>query len=311
MTTPGQIIDTSSPTVFEVVTAGPQGPPGVNGVDGSDGANGADGSDASFPDGLAQEVSLQAVLEALTGTLTAAVSGSVALDAGTLAALEQLTVTVANTVTLDSGTLAALEQIQAAVSGSVALTQPTIDALNAASHTVTGTVALDAASLAALEQITVTGTVALDAGTLAALEQITVSGTVGVDPASLASLAKDSTLQDILAAVVTQAASVAASAATQASIEGLASFMGRLLTMQDPATRLPYAKTSTDAMHVVVDSSATVNAQFLVQALWNNNNYANWWVGSGSPNSMDAREQQKILSEQNAVQVRTSRWQVT
>jgi len=90
-----------------------------------------------------------------SGTLDT--TGSVvALDAATLAALEDITATVSGTVGLDAATLTALEDI-----------------------TVSGTVALDAATLAALEDVTATvsGTVALDAATLAALEDVTVSAT--------------------------------------------------------------------------------------------------------------------------------------
>lgn len=90
---------------------------------------------------------LEDVKAAVEGTISAAVSGTVALDGPTLAALETINAVVSGTI---------------AVSG--------------------GTIALDAATLAALEAITVSGTVALDAPTLAALESITatISGSVEV-----------------------------------------------------------------------------------------------------------------------------------
>jgi hypothetical protein len=112
---------------------------------------------------------------------TQAVSGPL-----TDAQLRALAVAVSGTVALDGPTLAALEAIQAAVSGTVNVgnfpaTQP-----------VSGTVALDAATLSALEIITavVSGTVALDTATLTALENInaSVSGTVALDAATLTAL---------------------------------------------------------------------------------------------------------------------------
>jgi len=136
------------------------------------------------------------------------VSGTVALDVASLAALENISIdnfpviqTVDGTVALDTASLAALENIS-------------IDNFPVI-QTVDGTVALDTASLAALENIsidnfpviqTVDGTVALDAASLAALENITVAtilddvnvtqgttpwtvdGTVALDTASLAAL---------------------------------------------------------------------------------------------------------------------------
>lgn len=114
---------------------------------------------------------LRAVTSGTTTTVTTAVSGTVALDAASLAALEAVTAVVSGTVALDAATLNALESVTAAVTGSVAVTSMPA-------------VALDAATLAALESVTaaVTGTVALDAPTLAALESITA--TVGNFPAS-------------------------------------------------------------------------------------------------------------------------------
>lgn len=89
---------------------------------------------------------------------------------------------VSGTVALDATTLAALESVQAAVTGTVGLDPATLAALE--DIVVSGTVALDATTLAALESVTaaVTGTVALDAATLAALESVTatVSGAVSI-----------------------------------------------------------------------------------------------------------------------------------
>jgi len=86
-------------------------------------------------------------------------SGSViALDAATLAALEDITATVSGTVALDAATLTALEDINATVSGTVSLDAATLAALEDVTATVSGTVALDAATLTALEEVTVSAT---------------------------------------------------------------------------------------------------------------------------------------------------------
>jgi DUF4097 and DUF4098 domain-containing protein YvlB len=176
---------------------------------------------------------------------TQTVSGSVALDAATLSALENVTVAVSSgTVALDSATLAALEAIT--VSGSVALDAPTLAALENITAAVTGTVALDAPTLAALENITATisgsvavtgpltdaelratavpvadgggsltvdGTVALDSATLAALESVTAAvsgGTIALDAATLAALE-----------AITVSGTVALDAATLTALENV------------------------------------------------------------------------------------------
>jgi hypothetical protein len=85
-----------------------------------------------------------------------AITGTVALDTATLAALETITVNqgtspwiISGTVALDTATLAALETINVIQSGTWTVAVSSIPA-------ITGTVALDAATLAALETITVT-----------------------------------------------------------------------------------------------------------------------------------------------------------
>lgn len=116
----------------------------------------------------------------LTTRLPAALDG----DGGVKSHIQNFPATqpVSGTVALDGPTLAALETISAVVSGIVALDGPTLAALE--NIIVSGTVALDGPTLAALENINavVTGTVALDGPTLAALETINavVSGTVAV-----------------------------------------------------------------------------------------------------------------------------------
>lgn len=157
------------------------------------------------------DVSLSAATLAVLENIV--VSGTVALDAPTLAALEEINAVVtgivsvdnfpasfevsndagnplpvSGTVALDATTLAALETINALVSGTVALDAPTLAALETINAVVSGTVALDAPTLAALENIIVSGTVALDAPTLAALEDIVVSGTVELGATTLAAL---------------------------------------------------------------------------------------------------------------------------
>lgn len=89
-------------------------------------------------------------------------------------------------IALDAATLAALEDINATVTATdldirdLAFATDKVDVTGSEVSLASGTtVALDAASLAALEDInaTVTGTVALDAATLTALEEITVTAT--------------------------------------------------------------------------------------------------------------------------------------
>lgn len=107
----------------------------------------------------ATNTTLVSILDKLQTTLNAAVSGTVALDAPTLAALESVTAAVSGTVSisnlpenqqisgtvsLDAVTLAALENISVSVANF-----PTI-------QQISGTVGLDANSLTALEQITAT-----------------------------------------------------------------------------------------------------------------------------------------------------------
>jgi len=102
------------------------------------------------------------------------VDGTVALDASSLAALENTTVdinnfpsvqTVDGTMFLDSTNITALQSVTATISNFPA------------TQTVAGTVTLDATSLAALETINanVTGTVSLDSGSLVSLENVTVN----------------------------------------------------------------------------------------------------------------------------------------
>ena len=102
------------------------------------------------------------------------VDGTVALDASSLAALENTTVdinnfpsvqTVDGTMFLDSTNITALQSVTASISNFPA------------TQTVAGTVTLDASSLAALETINanVTGTVSLDSGSLVSLENVTVN----------------------------------------------------------------------------------------------------------------------------------------
>ena len=105
---------------------------------------------------------------------TQTVDGTVALDASSLAALENTTVdinnfpsvqTVDGTMFLDSTNITALQSVTATISNFPA------------TQTVAGTVTLDAASLAALETVNanVTGSVSLDSGSLVSLENVTVN----------------------------------------------------------------------------------------------------------------------------------------
>lgn len=124
---------------------------------------------------------LESVKTAVEGTITAVISGDLNLSAATLAALETINavvvgaVSVTGTVALDATSLSALE--------TVSLDAATLAALENITATISGAVALDSATLAALESIsatvintvTVTGTVELGATSLAALESITVA----------------------------------------------------------------------------------------------------------------------------------------
>ena len=124
-------------------------------------------------DGVLVELSNSSI--AVTGTVSATVSGTVALDTASLTALENINATVSGTVELGTTSLAALENINATVSGTVSIGTD-------------GTVSLSAATLTALENInaTVSGTVELGSTTLSALENInaTISdggGSITVD----------------------------------------------------------------------------------------------------------------------------------
>lgn len=90
---------------------------------------------------LSLEATQQDVLAALQGVLTVAHQGDIALDAATLAALENVTTVISGDVALDAATVAALQDVVATISGTVS---------------VQGSVGLDVATLAALENITVT-----------------------------------------------------------------------------------------------------------------------------------------------------------
>jgi hypothetical protein len=115
-------------------------------------------------------------------TVEADVVGTVSIE-GTVQIAEP--VTVEGTVALDAATLAALENVNATVSGSVSVNNfPTTQA-------VSGTVALDSATLAALETINVgnfPATQAVSATDLdirnlsSAQDSVTVTGTVSVAP---------------------------------------------------------------------------------------------------------------------------------
>lgn len=79
--------------------------------------------------GAATETTAAAVLARLNAVLSAAVTGTVALDAATLAALESVTATIAGTVpvtgtvALDAATLAALESVSSADAAVLAAVQ--------------------------------------------------------------------------------------------------------------------------------------------------------------------------------------------
>lgn len=167
--------------------------------------------------------------------VTQAVSGTIALDAASLAALENTTVDINNfpsvqtidgTVFLDSTNITSLQSVTASISNF-----PTTQA-------VSGTIALDATSLAALETINanVTGTVSLDSGSLVSLENVTVnvgssveinndtgnpipvSGTVALDSDTKAAL-ENTTVNVTFPASQTIDGTVALDAASLAALE--------------------------------------------------------------------------------------------
>lgn len=167
----------------------------------------------------ATQTTLGAVLARLEAVL--AVSGVVALDAPTLAALEQITATINGALALDTATINALKPLTTQpVSGSVSLDAPTLAALESITAIISGPIALDATTLAALESITaaVTGTVALDSATLTALESISVQNfpatqvvtdaplLAAVQAADTARNADDDALRALVATEATQSA---------------------------------------------------------------------------------------------------------
>lgn len=99
---------------------------------------------------------------------------------------------------------------------------------------------------------------------------------------ALEDLATDSRLAELIAEVVSQ-------------------------TMNQAPRALQYARTPTDQMRVSVDTG-TIVANTIQ---WLNANTYNGWYATGAPNSMDAREQQREMSQQTFNQVRTDRWVIT
>lgn len=158
-------------------------------------------------------------------------------------------IAVTGTVALDAPTLAALETINAVVTGSVSVTNfpASVEVSNDVGNPlpVNGTVALDAATLAALE------TIGLDAATLAALETINavVSGTVALDAASLAAL---ETIQiGSLPAVALDAASLAALETIELGATTLAALENTTVTVGNPGL------TETQLRTVLPDETGT------------------------------------------------------
>ena len=110
------------------------------------------------------------------------ISGTVGLDADTLAALEDIT--VSGEVSLSADTIANIQGALEAALGNVEVEVT----LNGEEVTVNGTVALDADTLAALEDITVNGIVALDADTIAAIADALAGLEVEISQASIDAL---------------------------------------------------------------------------------------------------------------------------
>lgn len=202
-----------------------------------------------------------AALRASIDSAPVTVDGTVALDAPTLAALEN--VVVSGTVALDAGTLAALETINAVVSGTVELGATTLAALESITVTVSGsvavagTVALDAPTLAALEHITAAieagSVIGLDAATLAALESITVSGTVALDGPTLAAL---ETINAVCSGTVELgAATLAALEAITVTVTGSVAVTGPLTDAELRAS--PVAVTATEPAPTTLVSFVT------------------------------------------------------
>lgn len=67
---------------------------------------------------------------------------------------------------------------------------------------------------------------------------------------------------------------------------------------------LTLAKTASDQLRVVIDSGGQLSSS----TYWANGNTYTTYYGSGSPGSMDAREQEAEMSRVNFNTIRNQRW---
>ncbi|SMB85752.1 hypothetical protein [Deinococcus hopiensis] len=92
-------------------------------------------------------------------------------------------------------------------------------------------------------------------------------------------------------------------AATDDTLQQLSSIFQRLVDVLTP--QRPYARTVQDAMNVNIVGGGHTVAQY-----WGASNVYPLYYGTGSPNSVDAREEWRELSMQTA-QAARNRWTIT
>jgi len=95
-------------------------------------------------------------------------------------------------------------------------------------------------------------------------------------------------------------------AASELSLQQLIVMIARELDSFPSTRALPYSRTPSDAMRVVIESGVVNNSGY-----WGASNVYPVWYSTGAPNSMDPREQQRELSLQSFMQARLGRWKVT
>lgn len=254
---------------------------------------------ADYPD-AAVLAKIEAVRALLAATLTIAgtvavsnfpasqpVSGTVALDAPTLAALEVIGLDAATLAALESisianfpadypsaAVLAKVEAVRALLAGTLTVTgtvgvSGSVEVVNDVGNPlpVSGTVTLDGPTLAALETITVLISagqiVGLDSATLAALEAITVSGTVALDSSTLAALESIT----VAGTVALDAPTLAALESITATISGTVAVSGTVTVANpttDPETGLAKDATLTNGTQTTKAIDAAETAGLLI-----------------------------------------------
>lgn len=92
--------------------------------------------------------------------------------------------------------------------------------------------------------------------------------------------------------------------ALESVLKGLATeaSMRRLLNL------LTFARTPGDVLRVSIDQGTVTQLNAII---WGNQSSYPTWYGTGSPNSMDLREQQKSAQRAVIQQQRATRWLIT